>query len=408
MALDLDFTINSAEERAKASASQVDGASQKELETIADYILWGDKENGNVIGVKSKVWKSQNEPESLDSLLESPAFTESMLYRIGELPKTIKKKPKFSRAEARANLSPSLLGSIESLWKEIDALDLITSLYSSEKVRESLLARFTPEEIDAARAYAARIPQYLYLKMRRLLIEKRRQQYTFKDTYSSRVMRHTPEFFSPVPDISFEILPCGGTFFAANGLPSPETMDEAAQKKVSDYLWATPSLSPLKFDFRDPDHVSQLITNLAALTLSPEFVEFDSQLPELRDALFHYIEIADLTPAQHFILEKKIAHASNQEIAEEVNTKFQKSYNPNYISTIFHQKIIPQINDAAAHHREVLENIFFPENFKKCKDCGRTLLVSPRNFVRKAKSKDGFSSRCKQCEHKRRKEKEEK
>lgn len=55
-----------------------------------------------------------------------------------------------------------------------------------------------------------------------------------------------------------------------------------------------------------------------------------------------------------------------------------------------------------------MENIFFPENFKTCKDCGRVFLRNELNFVRKSKSSDGFSPRCKECEkllRERRKEK---
>ena len=40
----------------------------------------------------------------------------------------------------------------------------------------------------------------------------------------------------------------------------------------------------------------------------------------------------------------------------------------------------------------------FEENFKKCNGCGKILLVDAENFVRKSRSKDGFSTKCKKCD----------
>ena len=81
-----------------------------------------------------------------------------------------------------------------------------------------------------------------------------------------------------------------------------------------------------------------------------------------------------------------------------VNKKHGKSYTANYISTIFRQKIIHRINDSARFHALIVENMCFEENFKKCSNCGEWLLIDAENFVRKARSKDGFSSKCKRCD----------
>ena len=61
-------------------------------------------------------------------------------------------------------------------------------------------------------------------------------------------------------------------------------------------------------------------------------------------------------------------------------------------------KIIPQINEAARQHAEIIENLCYPENWKKCRHCGKTLLVNTDNFVRKSRSSDGFSNQCKRCD----------
>jgi NAD-dependent dihydropyrimidine dehydrogenase PreA subunit len=88
----------------------------------------------------------------------------------------------------------------------------------------------------------------------------------------------------------------------------------------------------------------------------------------------------------------------NEDIAYQINKKYDKTYTPNYISTIFRQRIIPKINEAAAFHEKIVSNLFFEEEFKTCPGCGQTLLRCPENFTRKSRSKDGYTSRCKKCE----------
>ena len=90
----------------------------------------------------------------------------------------------------------------------------------------------------------------------------------------------------------------------------------------------------------------------------------------------------------------------NVDIAAEINKKYGKTYTANYISTIFRQRIIPKINEAAKYHEKIISNIFFEEEFKTCCACGRVLLRDTTNFTRKARSKDGLTSRCKECEKK--------
>jgi hypothetical protein len=111
-----------------------------------------------------------------------------------------------------------------------------------------------------------------------------------------------------------------------------------------------------------------------------------------------YVEQADLTEIQREILDMKLRKIKNQDIAAAINGKWKKSYTPNYISTIFRQRIIPKINDAARLHEKIVSCIFFEEEFKTCTGCGRTLLRDAENFTRKSRSTDGFTTRCKRCE----------
>ena len=128
--------------------------------------------------------------------------------------------------------------------------------------------------------------------------------------------------------------------------------------------------------------------------------EMESSLPQLMDTLNFYIEQAELSEIQREILDLKLKKVKNVDIAININKKWKKTYTPNYISTIFRQRIIPKINEAAAYHEKLISNIFFEEEFKTCTGCGRTLLRDACNFTRKTRSKDGFTSRCKTCEKK--------
>lgn len=129
-------------------------------------------------------------------------------------------------------------------------------------------------------------------------------------------------------------------------------------------------------------------------------LDIASNLKKLLDTLQFYVDQADLTDIQHEILNMKLHKIKNTDIAWEINRKYKKTYTSNYISTIFRQRIIPKINDAAKYHEKVISNIFFEEEFKQCSSCGETLLRDADNFTRKSRSSDGFSSRCKKCEKK--------
>ena len=68
--------------------------------------------------------------------------------------------------------------------------------------------------------------------------------------------------------------------------------------------------------------------------------------------------MADLNEMQSEILKMKCDKVKNPDIASYINKKYKKNYTANYISTIFRQKIIKQINEAAEYHLR-LGTIYF-------------------------------------------------
>ena len=216
---------------------------------------------------------------------------------------------------------------------------------------------------------------------------------------------------APQMDCDIEILPLG-TKSAQSTVRQlifrkwediiPKNYTEEDLAAISQYYWQKqdyrPGANQLFIDFRELEHVYELLQLFFELGEAAVNAELESNLPELMATLDYYIKQADLTDIQREILDMKLKKVKNVDVALEINKKWGKSYTPNYISTIFRQRIIPRINEAAAYHKKLVGKIFFEEEFKTCTGCGRTLLRDTDNFTRKNRSKDGYTSRCKQCE----------
>lgn len=433
--LKLDFSLETAEER-KAFIDtyvvQFEDLTQSEASTIADYLLWGKVEDGTPLGagtdLKTK-WTKTNETESLDAVLENPALSNIQLYSLNDAVVLKKGRDVFSRKEAREKAPPHLIGTLEDLWKLIDETELEINFYE-ERVgkrknppRKELLDRFEDEEIECIRARSQKLNQYKYLKLRHRLKELRTEQFTLRDSYkftmnmsqSTYVMRNSTFTF----DYDIEVLPLGikenevGRVIFDKDF-DPGALDEKQLQTISELVWKKKEVDETNkkvFDFRELDAVYQLYLFKEELDdkVGKNREEFlvENNLDSLLETLKFYEEMADLTDAQREILLLKERKEKNVDIASYINKKYGKSYTANYISTIFKQKIIGKINDAAKLHQDTIENCFFPENFKKCSDCGRILLLDKRNWVKKSRSKDGFQNRCKRCERKNRESKKE-
>ena len=425
--LNLDWKLKTREERntfATAYLETLPNPTEDELDTIAKYILWGvnsDGLNGRQEGLdlptRSHTWDAQtSEIESLDALLESPTFSENIIRKPNE---PILKVPKvqFSRTETRMTAPDSLLNSFEDLWREIDTLDLLTNFYEldharrTSPIRESLLSQFTDSEIIEIHESASHLNLYSYLKKKHLLVDLRRQQYTLKDGYVEPLLLAST-FCAPVSphvvwgeDINIE--PIGLPFnskistliFREDRFPIPDDFTEEDLKALSTYLWTSRPKRPT-FDFRDVDHLTKLASFYSDLSEAVEYgdLDFESTLPQLLQVWNVYSKLAPLKPIQREVLNLKLLHKTNEQIVSILDEKFGKHYTLNYISTMYCKIILPCIAETARRHREVCENLFFPENFKKCIDCGQVLLRDGENFVKKARSSDGYSPRCKKCE----------
>lgn len=206
--LNLNWKISLRDERAQFIQDYIRAIpftpTDEELEMMGNYILWGKlnqsdkdgpsrlKDEGLYIPTRANDWVDDN-VESLDALIETPGFTETQILAPG-MPPTKKVRQVFSREEARKSAPPDILSSLESLWRQIDQLELTISFYDlhhqrrTASIRQPLLDRFTQSELQQLQERAQSLKQYNYFKLKHQLIELRQQQYTYQDSYKQTIL----------------------------------------------------------------------------------------------------------------------------------------------------------------------------------------------------------------------------
>ena len=403
---------------------------ETELETIANYILWGKDEDGKSLVQKKEIemetkystWNKNRKVESLEELMENPAFDENTIMKTGSVVPTKQKREVFNREQALKEAPDYLISDYEALFRQIDETDLAINYYEmiigkrKNPPREELLNRFTISEQEEIYEKAKKLNQRTYLKLRHYLVDLRTSQFTLRDSYHFQIQKETRihlKYEGESASIGQEIpvLPLGifdNSMLAENIFITQEELKdkifkEKELKEISDFYWSQNNLNlengKMYFDFCNLEHVYQLILTQEELEVELEEIgDVSVTTDKLLKTLNFYISLSQLNEMHREILTLKIQKEKNENIAKYINEKYNKTYTINYISTIFRQKIIKEINAAAEFHKEIIENIFFPENFRTCTKCGEYLLKSPYNFVRKSRAADGFTGRCKRCD----------
>lgn len=429
--LKLDFSLQTEEERTNFLNQYLiqkefveKPPTDDELETCANYVLWGkDKDGLSVVDkgevqieTRYKTWARQDE-ESLEGLIEQPNFIEASIHPLTSQ-KQKKIKEVFSREDALSRAPSYLKDTFLELFHQIDVIDLIINFYElnhgkrKNPPRSELLDIFSQEEINNFQKKATHLNQFQYLKLRHLLVELRRQQFTLRDSYTAPIQQRNFVFYNPPEEEeklgdTIPILPLGidmgdylsSLIFYDDNRFSPSSYKEKDLKLLKNFLdnLNIAGRPDTFFDFRELEHVYNLILNYEEIAAA---AEDDVSFNGILKTLAFYENMAGLTPCQKRVIELKKKGLKNREIADIVNKEFGKAYTVNYISTIFRQKVIKKINESAKLHLEIIENLPFPENFKRCSCCGKSLLKDPRNFIRKTRTSDGYAARCKICDKK--------
>lgn len=391
--LKLDFTIITAQDREKFIAELLQNKTiqytQKEIETMGNYILYGkDSEDGSScvdrkevqIATKYSSYKKK-EPESLESLLENPNFNEGIFIKHNNHHKTI--KPTIDR-EKDADIP-----TIQELWKEIDRIKYRLDV-STGKIQDD-----TVKKLEGLQLY----------KMKHYLIDLRRQQFYLKDIFKPQILQYGSSAHPTLPTeetelpwglegSDYDIAPLGVITINDKRFYSPREVEEKDYhyNKDAKYL----------IDFRNPEHIYLLFENYYDMWTygedKPECI-----LSDIVKTLDFYTARADLSETRQFILECKKLKMRNEEIRVKLNNKFGLTHTANYISTIWKQNICGDIADAAILHYDYYLNRDNQFVWKRCNKCGEIKLKDTREFVRKTRSSDGLSGRCKKCDKESRK-----
>ena len=134
--LQLDFKLTTTDERAAFITEYLQQPqfikkppTEDELETMGNYLLWGKdpvaglnaKQAGLVdIETKHGTWDKNANIESLEALMESPAFNEASLLMGGTSAPTKVKREVFSRKEALEKCPEYLKETFKELFRRID------------------------------------------------------------------------------------------------------------------------------------------------------------------------------------------------------------------------------------------------------------------------------------------------
>ena len=120
--------------------------------------------------------------------------------------------------------------------------------------------------------------------------------------------------------------------------PKPGDFNDDELREVAEILAVEKRDDEMVLDFTNEEHVLNLYNRRADLrdaqTEDPDRVYGASAA--IVDTLQYYEQRANLTPLQKDLLEMKLKFKQNSDIASYINKTYNKSYNDNYISTIFH------------------------------------------------------------------------
>ena len=388
--LDFDLTTD-VERRNYIEQHDLSKLSPKELELCANYILYGKDNTGKSLVDKKVIYintkynsYSTKRPESLEALMENPSFNESALVSSKTHYKTV--KPTIDRAKEAD------IPTIQEMWKNIDELQHVLDV-NTGKVEDDKVKKLTSDQV---------------YRLKHILIDIRRGQYYLKDIFKPTIGKHNNKLNFMVYD-DWEDIPWNGEDtdygFAPLGLIGDFGWGDKVFNDVRslDYV---PDLYNHKakyiIDFRKPDHVYRLLEKYEELAIAALEGKTEKQSTNLASnivrTLDYYIGRANLKDQHYTILELKTRKVENKEITRILGEKYGLHHTENYISTLWTKKICVEIANAAILHYDEFLNRDDDNAWKKCNTCGRQLLKDNRLFVKRAKSSDGLSNRCKCCD----------
>ena len=394
MKFKLDFSIETSQDRLDFIKKNVDLSklNKSDIELCTNYVLYGKDSDGTSIVDRKEVFiktrynsYSKKEPISLEGLMESPTFDESII----KTEKNIYKKVKPSIDREKCKDIPGM----KELWEQIDKLDRQIKL--SQGKEEPRPGEKVPH-FDSKELY----------HLNHTLIDLRKEQYLLKDLSQpeKRATKNYGNFYCSQVDfqMNYPVYPCGIAsdendtdfmypFMNGRTFKAFDVEKEIENRKKKNLPY---------FSFLDKEHIYQLCLNYYEIKHQAEKYP-DSPLHGLLITLDFYIEKARLSDQQKLIVECKKQRLLNKEICKRLMDELGIYHQENYISTIWN-KVCQLIADAANLHFDEWCCKDYKPAWKKCNCCGEMMLRDSRNFVRKTKSSDGLTNRCKKCDQRKR------
>lgn len=255
------------------------------------------------------------------------------------------------------------------LKKEITEEDL-AEIPGLRELRESIL------KVEELAKKAVGKKKYLLKKQ---AIEMRQEQYILKDMYRMPVRSHTANN-TRGNGIELE----EEVYFDENGEPTSDSL----------------------VTFFKPEHVSAILCNYEALEHhlgNKHSNDFYYMFEDFKELMARALESY---PAYLTLVEEKIKGETNASIQKTLIEKHNLSHTPEYISSLWKNKIPKIISEKA---KDDYLYWYYTEKeygtWKKCTRCGEVKLAHNRYFSKNNTSKDGFYSICKECRNKKNKEK---
>ena len=408
-AYSLDYSIERDKDRVHAVEEILDkldyDPSPTDLEQMASYILYGKDEEG-----KNSIQRGETTDQhhkrynsyktlddkviSLDELLENPMMDEQSLrsaYQKNAYKKEIQKirRPRINRKTGEViDPGDSDIPGIIELWDTIDRLDKwIRQLEGKEPADENTLL-FD----DSYRLY----------RLKHILIDIRRHQYYLKDSY-----KPTLHFMAiDHPKTQFYDW-SGDSFYWVSREQWQYKVDHAYTSTISkdlkdyetsgkgDQLEVKWMVCEHNFDWENPDHVRELMNNYEALY---DYLreKLDTYGRTLIWDFERYRKLCNFSDLREFLIDHKLNQTPYDELLADLQRTFGITYNKNHLCCIMAQEIPKKIADTARRERLLIDT---PDDQRKiCPTCGRSLPVMKMFFSKNRSHKDGFYSRCKECE----------
>ena len=394
-AYSLDYGIERDVDRLKAVeeilATLEKRPTSKELEQMADYLMYGRDENGKNAIQRGETTDSDkrynsftrlaDKFESLDKILDNPLSDHSALKSLDQRYIYFRKKPQFSRKEPGIAEIPGM----KELWEAIDAkaAEIEDLEKSGTTIRDS----------------------YRLYQKKHQLIDMRRHQYYLKDAYKPTLhfLNLTPPSPQTVNFDSDSAYWCNESEMRANfekdkflkshshNLQDYESRENPITGET-EYRWV---VRRQVFDWEDSNHIYQLIRFYSEIYMA-SYDKYDSWGRTLIYDFDRYFDMCHFSEELTYILMRRIDKATLEEISEEVKEKFNLNWDPSRISLIASRDIPTRMANEIKRYHIICAT---PEEEKKeCPRCGRRLPLTSLFFIRNKWRNDGFSKYCKECD----------